>query len=126
MMTTKPADTPCALGQVFTSDALTAGSGQRSSAGLLELPARFQGPGGTGAGQMVLQPRFLGLGNKGSWKPCVTMNCDIPVAELTRELWEYSTQGRWVDQEAGRWEATQRSEDSRSCLAHSVWLLDCG
>lgn len=79
MMTTRPADPPCTLGQVFTSGPL------------LELPARFRGLGGTGAGLMVLQPWFLDLGNKGGWKPCVTMNCDIPMAELTRELWEYST-----------------------------------
>lgn len=64
------------------------------------------------------------LGNKGGWKRCVTMNCAIPVVELTRELWEYSTQGWWVDHEAGRWEATQRSKDYRSCLTHSVGLLD--
>lgn len=126
MMTTRPADPPCTLGQVFTSGPLTTGSGQRSSAGPLELPARFRGLGGTGAGQMVLQPRFLGLENKGGWKPCVTMNCYIPVAELTREFWEYSIQGRWVDQKAGRWDAMQRSENSRSCLAHSVGLLGCG
>lgn len=126
MMTTRPADPPCTLGQVFTSGPLTAGSGQQSSAGSLELSARFRGLGGTGAGQMVLQPWFLGLEIKGGWKPCVTMNCDIPVAELTMELWEYSTQGMWVDQKPGRWEAMQHSEDSRFCLAHSVGLLDCG
>lgn len=89
MMTTEPADPPSTLGQVFTSGPLTAGSGQWSSAGLLELAARFRGLGGTGT---------KGAGN---------------------------TQGRWVDQEARRWEATRCNEDSRSCLTLSIGLLEC-
>lgn len=43
----------------------------------------------------------------------MTINGDIPLAELTRELWEYSTHGRYMDQEAGRRNATHRKEDSR-------------
>lgn len=53
------------------------------------------------------------------------MNGDIPVVELIRELWVYSTQGRWVEQEAVRWGATHHSEDSKSWLTHSTWPLDC-
>lgn len=30
------------------------------------------------------------------------MKGDIPVAELTSELWAYSTHGRWEDRETGR------------------------
>ncbi len=45
------------------------------------------------------------------------MNGDIPMAELTRELFAYLTQGTWVDQEAGRREATHCRDASRSWFA---------
>lgn len=51
---------------------------------------------------------------------------DRPVAELMKELWAYSTQGRCVAQEDWRQEATQCKADSRLCLAFSVCPLDCG
>lgn len=34
------------------------------------------------------------LGNRGGWNPLATIKGDVPVAELTRELWAYSTHGR--------------------------------
>lgn len=66
------------------------------------------------------------LWNKGGWKPFIIMNRDIPVAELTSELWAYSTHGRCVDQEDGRREATERREDSKLWLSRSLRPLAWG
>lgn len=50
------------------------------------------------------------------------MDGDLPMAELDKELWAYSIQGRWELQEVGCLAVMVY----RARLASSVWLLDWG
>lgn len=53
-------------------------------------------------------------------------NRDSPVAELTKELWAYSTHTRTDNQRAGSRAVMHRRVPSKSWLRHSVWPLLCG
>lgn len=63
---------------------------------------------------------------RGGWKHIEAIKGDISLAELTKELWAYSTQVRWVDQKAGCLAVTHRRAEQRSWIARSIWLLVWG
>ncbi len=109
---------PCTSGQVSSDGPQSAGSGQLSFLVRLGLPTKLGRLDKTGPGVLT--------GKKGRLEAMSDHEGDILVAELTRELWVYSTHGRCVDQKAGKREATHCNEDSRSWFSRSVWPLDCG
>ena len=112
-MKAKPLDQPGNREQGSDVDQPVVGFLLPSVSKLLGLLARHGGHGVDGPGLRGLLLQIPDLEIEEVDNPWETMNGDIPVAVLTRELCAYSTQGRWVDQEAGRREATHRRDATR-------------
>lgn len=123
MTTARLSDQPGCLEQGSDGNPPITCYGRQSGWGLLMLPSRLGRHSGDRPGQRVPPLLFPGWVVMDAGKNYKTMKGDIPVVELTRALWGYSTHSKWVDERVGRWEATHYRDTCRSWFAQclAVW-----